>query len=205
MKPSVDYADAFSPVPHASGFRTLVALAAANDMEMDQIDISQAFLQGGLLPGDGRRGRVFIAPPPGHPEEEGIIWLLKPLYGMPQSARCWHLTKSNWLKNEGFNGYEKSMWCEEENGHKIIMGSHIDDFIFSTSRQMLDHFRKRLFEKFEGDYLDPINITSDVRSNAIANKKRQPSHRKITASTFCRLMVCGTVTQNILQCSLTCA
>ena len=157
MKPSVDYADAFSPVPHASGFRTLVALAAANDMKMDQIDISQAFLQGDLLPGDGRRGRVFIAPPPGHPEEEGIIWLLKPLYGMPQSARCWHLTKSNWLKNEGFNGYEKSMWCEEENGHKIIMGSHIDDFIFSTSRQMLDHFRKRLLEKFDGDYLGSIS------------------------------------------------
>ena len=62
---------------------------------------------------------------------------------------------SNWLKNEGFNtvGYEKSMWCKEENGDKIIMGSHIDDFIIcSTSRQMLDHFRKRLLEKFDGDY-----------------------------------------------------
>ena len=187
MKPSVDYADAFSPVPHASGFRTLVALAAANDMEMDQIDISQAFLQGDLLPGDGRRGRVFIAPPPGHPEEEGIVWqLLKPLYGMPQSARCWHLTMSNWLKNEGFNtvGYEKSMWCKEENGHKILMGSHIDDFIIcSTSRQMLDHFRKRLLEKFDGDYLGPINhylgceIERDRKSKtAIITQKHYSKH-----------------------------
>ena len=156
MQKSIDYADAFSPVPHASGFRTLVALAAANDMEMDQVDISQAFIQGDLLPGDGRRGRVFIAPPPGYPEEENIVWLLKkPLYGMPQSARCWHLTMSKWLKDEGFHtvGYEKSMWCIEKDGQKIIMGSHIDDFIIcSTSRDMLDDFRKRLLARFDGTY-----------------------------------------------------
>ena len=105
---------------------------------------------------------------------------------MPQSARCWHLTMSNWLKNEGFNtvGYEKSMWCKEENGHKIIMGSHIDDFIIcSTSRQMLDHFRKRLLEKFDGDYLGPINhylgceIERDRKSKtAIITQKNYSKH-----------------------------
>ena len=165
MRESVDYADAFSPVPHASGFRTLVALAAANDMEMDQVDISQAFIQGDLLPGDGRRGRVFIAPPPGYPEDDDIVWQLqKPLYGMPQSARCWHLTMSKWLRKQGFHtvGYEKSMWCKSENGHKILLGSHIDDFIIcSTSREMLDAFRIKLLDKenggFEGTYEGPLN------------------------------------------------
>ena len=51
-----------------NGFRTLVALAAADDMEMDQIDISQAFTLIrviDLLPNDGRKGRVFMATPPG--------------------------------------------------------------------------------------------------------------------------------------------
>jgi len=165
MRESVDYTDAFSPVPHASGFRTLVALAAANDMEMDQVDISQAFIQGDLLPGDGRRGRVFIAPPPGYPEDDHIVWQLqKPLYGMPQSARCWHLTMSKWLRKEGFQtvGYEKSMWCKSENGHKILLGSHIDDFIIcSTSREMLDAFRIKLLDKknggFEGTYEGPLD------------------------------------------------
>lgn len=161
MQKSVDYADAFSPVPHASGFRALVSLAAANDMEMDQVDISQAFIQGDLLPGDGRRGRVFIAPPPGYPEEENIVWqLMRPLYGMPQSARCWHLTMSKWLKDEGFHtvGYEKSMWCIQKDGHKILMGSHIDDFIIcSTSREMLDDFRERLLKRFDGTPLGALD------------------------------------------------
>ena len=44
-----DYEDAFSPVPHASGFRTILSLATAFDMHMDHVDISQAFVQGELL------------------------------------------------------------------------------------------------------------------------------------------------------------
>jgi len=47
-----DYDDAFSPVPAAGGFRTILSLATQPDMftESDHVDISQAFVQGKLLP-----------------------------------------------------------------------------------------------------------------------------------------------------------
>ena len=45
-----DYEDSFSPVPHASGFRTILALATMWNMMTDHVDISQAFVQGELLP-----------------------------------------------------------------------------------------------------------------------------------------------------------
>jgi hypothetical protein len=50
-----DYDDAVSPVPHASGFCTILSLATASDMHLASVDISQAFVQGELLPvlGDG--------------------------------------------------------------------------------------------------------------------------------------------------------
>ncbi len=48
-----DFEDAFSPVPHASGFRTILSLATQHHMLCDHVDISQAFVQGDLLPGDG--------------------------------------------------------------------------------------------------------------------------------------------------------
>ena len=38
-----DYTDAFSPVPHASGLRIILAIATENDMFTDHVDISQAF------------------------------------------------------------------------------------------------------------------------------------------------------------------
>ena len=53
-----DYDDAVSPVPAASGF----GLAAQLDMFTDHVDISQAFVQGELLPGDGHNDKVYILP-----------------------------------------------------------------------------------------------------------------------------------------------
>ena len=90
-----DFEDAFSPVPHASGFRTILALATQNNMHCDHVDISQAFVQGDLLPGDGYNGKVYISAPPGYNEDPNYVYQLRrPLYGMPSAARAWHHTIS---------------------------------------------------------------------------------------------------------------
>ena len=60
--------DAFSLVPAASGFRTILSLATQQNMLTDHVDISQAFVQGELLPGDGHNGKVHIFSPPGYDE-----------------------------------------------------------------------------------------------------------------------------------------
>ena len=105
-----DYHDAFSPVPAASGFRTIVSLATQPDMFTDHVDISQAFVQGELLPGDGHNETVYISSPPGYEEDFRHNYrLLKPLYGMPSAARAWHTTMSAFLEREGYEtaGFEK--------------------------------------------------------------------------------------------------
>jgi hypothetical protein len=43
----------------------------AEHMLCDHVDISQAFVQGNLLPGDGHNGKVYISPPPGFTEDDG--------------------------------------------------------------------------------------------------------------------------------------
>jgi len=49
MKQGVKYEHSYSPVPHASGFRTMLALATAEDMLIDHVDINRAFLQDDML------------------------------------------------------------------------------------------------------------------------------------------------------------
>ena len=71
-----DYDDAFSPVPAASGFRTILSLATQLNMYTDHVDISQAFVQGELLPGDGHNGNVYISSPPGYEEDPRYIYRL---------------------------------------------------------------------------------------------------------------------------------
>ena len=119
-----DYDDAFSPVPAASGFRTILSLATQENMFTDHVDISQAFVQGELLPGDGHNGKVYISSPPGYDEDPLYVYrLLKPLYGMPSAARAWHTTMSAVLAKEGCStvGFEKSMWTITIDGARILL------------------------------------------------------------------------------------
>jgi hypothetical protein len=151
-----DYTDAFSPVPHASGLRIFLAIATENDMFTDHVDISQAFTQGDLQPGDGYMGNLYISAPPGFPEDPEYCYrLLKPLYGMPSAARAWFQTMSAFLKQEGCSkvGYEESMWKTTVNGHDILLAAHIDDFLLACrDRPTLDAFRSRLLDHFDGSY-----------------------------------------------------
>jgi len=96
--------------------------------------LSQAFVQGELLPGDGHNGQVYISSPPGYDEDPLYVYrLLKSLYGMPSAARAWHTTMSAFLTKEEcvMVGFEKSMWTITIDGARILLGAHIDDFVIA--------------------------------------------------------------------------
>jgi len=76
MKQGVDYEHSYSLVQHASGFCTMIALATAEDMFIDHVDISKAFLQGDMLEEEGFEGNVYISPPPGYGEDAKYVYRL---------------------------------------------------------------------------------------------------------------------------------
>ena len=76
-----DYDNVLSLVPAASGFSTILSLAIHLNLYTDHVDISQAFVQWELLPGDGHNGKVYIFPPPGYPKDPFDVYrLLTQLY-----------------------------------------------------------------------------------------------------------------------------
>jgi len=60
---------------------------------------------------------------------------LKPLYGMPSAARAWYTMINTFLEREGCEtvGFEKSMWWVIINGHWILLGAYIDDFVIACA------------------------------------------------------------------------
>eukprot|EP00961_Rhodomonas_salina_P116586 1569338-Rhodomonas_salina.1 len=53
---------------------------------------------------EGVNSRVFIRPQQGATDDNGIMYkVLRPLYGIPSSARALHLTLSKWFKEQGFS------------------------------------------------------------------------------------------------------
>ena len=80
----VDYEEVFSPVVRYSSIRTLLALAIAYDLQVHQMDVKTAFLNG---TGDHD---IYMSQPEGFvdPDDPDYVFnLKKSLYGLKQSAR----------------------------------------------------------------------------------------------------------------------
>ena len=60
--PGVDYFNTFAPVARLASIRTIMALAACNNMEMDQINIKGAYLNSKLTPDKV----IYMCQPPGY-------------------------------------------------------------------------------------------------------------------------------------------
>jgi len=88
----------------------------------------------------------------------------KPLYGMPSAGRAWHTTMSTFLVKKGCAtvGFEKSMCTVTIGAARILLGAHIDNFVIAyANQQVLDAFRVRLLDAFEGTY-DGCEVTRDT-------------------------------------------
>jgi hypothetical protein len=84
--PGQDYHNTHSAVSKYPTLRTLLALTARKDMELHQIDIEGAYLQGDL------DKEIYMTPPDGLKIKGKTDWiwrLKKPLYRLKQAGRQW--------------------------------------------------------------------------------------------------------------------
>lgn len=88
QREGVDYTETFAPTACFGALRTVIALAAIEDMELESIDIATAFLNGEI------DAEVYMTKPdgleiPGFEGPEWVLKLLKALYGIKQGPCCW--------------------------------------------------------------------------------------------------------------------
>jgi hypothetical protein len=86
QRPGFDYTETFAPTPKWAALRAILALAALEDLEMESVDISSAFLNGTL------EEEVYMRQPEGFVEKgNNWVWrLIKSIYGLKQAGHCWH-------------------------------------------------------------------------------------------------------------------
>ena len=90
----VDYFDMYAPIVSLASLCIILALAAHMDLELHQIDIKGAYLNGKLTDDE----QIYMCQPPGYPYPNTtghVLQLRKMIYGLKQSGRCWYqkLTK----------------------------------------------------------------------------------------------------------------
>ena len=95
----IDYDETFSPVARFESVRTLLALAAQNDLHVHQMDVTSAFLNGEL------QEDIYMSQPEGYVckgKEDLVCKLKRSIYGLKQSSRCWNSSLNSYLKKLNF-------------------------------------------------------------------------------------------------------
>jgi hypothetical protein len=85
----IDYDDTYAPVAKLASSRLLTAMANRANLELHQIDIKGAYLNGELTPDEV----LYLQHPPGYKDPDAgtrVLRLQKALYGLKQAGRRWY-------------------------------------------------------------------------------------------------------------------
>ena len=140
QKYGIDYNETFSPVVKFDSISMIIAMAAIFKMEMIHFDIKTAFLYGEL------KEEIYTNQPKGFADQSGkVCKLIKSLYGLKQSARCWNqkfsLTQSN---------ADQCVFYKMNGNEKIIIAIFVDDgLVASTNQTIIKDLISYLEREFE--------------------------------------------------------
>jgi hypothetical protein len=99
QKGGIDYRETFSPVSKKDSLRIIMALVAHCELELHQMDVKTAFLNGSL------EEDIYMDQPEGFSikgKEHLACKLKKSIYGLKQASRQWYLKFHNTITSFGF-------------------------------------------------------------------------------------------------------
>ncbi len=143
QRSGIDYEETFAPVFRFEDLRTLIAFAVHGDLELHQMDVDSAFLNGVL------EEEVYVQQPEGfvskrHPDF--VCKLNKSLYGLKQSPRVWNRTIDNYLKSKGFSciSADPCIYIFNDTRGIAIIALYVDDNLLICNTKLLPWVKKIL-------------------------------------------------------------
>ena len=121
------YPQSDSPTANRDSFKIYLALAANEELEIKNMDVKSAFLQGTPL-----KRNVYMEPPV-ECKKPGIVWKLKKtVYGLYDASRSWYFAVKEQLKRFGMKSVsgDDAFFTMTKGGELYGMTVlHVDDFL----------------------------------------------------------------------------
>ena len=147
QKEGIDYTATVSPVARFDTVRLMLSNAARNNLHLGQFDIKTKFLYGNM------KEDIYMKQPEGfHNGTNCVRKLIKSLYGLKQSPRCWteRFTKS--IANLSLCQSKADLcFCSyTENDKLMFLTIYVDDGLVAALNEFLiDRFLKDLNREFK--------------------------------------------------------
>jgi hypothetical protein len=150
--PGVNYFDMFALVAKLASIQAVLSMAAQLDLELHQIDIKGAYLNGTLMPQE----QIYMRQPPGYPKAQStgkVCHLQKTLYGLKQSGWRWYQKLVEILvDNLGFtwSNVDQAVFFHRADKVFVIILMHVDDCtIASDSLDVILKLKQQVAEHVE--------------------------------------------------------
>ena len=149
QKDGIDYKETFSPVSRKDSLRIVMALVAHFDLELHQMDVKTAFLNGDL------EEEVYMDQPQGFEttsKRNLVCTLKKSIYGLKQASRQWYLKFNDTVLSYGFveMTVDRCIYMKVVGSKFIILVLYVDDILLAASdRGLLLDVKNYLSSNFE--------------------------------------------------------
>ena len=178
QRQGVDFEEVYAPVSKHTTLRALLGVVAAGDLELHQLDVKTAFLNGKL------EEVIFMQQPEGY-EQGGskmVCRLRKALYGLRQAPRAWHQRLKEELGELGFTASESdaALFSGVVDGERVWVVVWVDDILIAASGEpRLAKVKSHLASKFdvrdlgEAEFFLGMELTRDrtARTVKLTQKK----------------------------------
>lgn len=139
----VDYKETFSPVSKKDSLCIIMALVAHYDLELHQMDVKTAFLNGSL------EEEVYMDQPEGFPiEGKGhmVCKLKKSIYGLKQASRQWYIKFNDTITSFGFeeNLVDRCIYRKISGSKFMFLVLYVDDILLATNSLSMLHETKNI-------------------------------------------------------------
>jgi hypothetical protein len=155
----VDYFQTFASVMRFDTLRAILAKAAAEDWEIDHIDVDQAFLNPTL------KEDIYMTIPPYllemlHPqllgEDDLYLKLNKSMYGLRQAPREWFIMVKEFFDSVGLSNSQADP--NLFSGRGIFLPIFVDDMLTIGPRADVDKVKQEIYKRWKCKDLGPADL-----------------------------------------------
>ncbi len=158
----IDYEETYAPVARYASIRCILALVAHYDLELHQMDVKSAYLNGEL------EETIYMRQPEGFVQkgtESLVLQLRKSLYGLKQAGRTWNAKMDATLKGHSFTALDadQCIYIRRQHSTFILISLYVDDLLIACNRlSELKLFKQQLTSEFDMEDLGEASFVLGI-------------------------------------------